>query len=279
MSDHYIDINGVKIHYLIIGKGPPAVFIHGHRSDAKRFQGLFATVGKKYKIYAPDLPGFGKSGELATFHNLENYFPYILGFIKKMNLKRVTLIGASMGVTLAAMVAMEMPQKIEKAVFLAPVFDRSSFKIPKLKYLPVIFLLLSFPRSRFLVKLINGIIRNDKVFKRFLKFFLPPEAQGPETLDYEVRQWRVMDIKVWAQTLASLLTFRFPVKRVEIKAKTLFIFPEGDQYLDIPKTVQSFAEIFPNYELLMIPGLKHMPKGELSQILDNPAVRKVIDKI
>ncbi|MDP3998477.1 MAG: alpha/beta hydrolase [bacterium] len=279
MESHYLTINGVKIHYLSGGKGKPAVFIHGHRSDAKRFQGLFSKVSKKYKIYAPDLPGFGKSEELASFHNLENYFPYVLGFIEKLNLKRFTLIGASMGVILATLAAMEMPQKVEKAVFLAPVFDRSSFKIPRIKYLPIIFLLLAFPKSRFLVKLINGIIRNDRIFKRFLKFFLTSESQEPEVLDYEVKQWRVMDIKVWAQTLASLLTFRFPKKRVKIRAKALFIFPEGDQYLDIPKTIQNFAEIFPNYELLTIPGLKHMPKGELSQVLRNPAVRKVFDKI
>lgn len=279
MQDHWMTVSGVKIHYLTLGEGKPAVFIHGHRSDAQRFKGIFADIGHRYKIYAPDLPGFGQSEELTVCHNLENYFPYVLKFVQKLKLEKFTLIGASLGATLATLVAMEMPQKIEKTVLLAPIFDRSSFKLPRFKYLWAIFLVATFPKSRFLVKLINGFIRRDRIFRKFVAFFLSPELRKPEIIDYEVKQWRVMDIKVWAQTLASLLTFKFPKKRVKIKTKALLIFTEGDQYLDVPGTITSFAEIFPQYEVMTIPGLKHMPKGDLGRVLQNPAIRQVLDKI
>lgn len=279
MRSNYVTIRGVRIHYLVGGEGKPALFIHGHRSDAQRFKSLFQRISKKYKVYAPDLPGFGRSEKLPTTHSLENYFPYISDFVKGLNLDKFTLIGASMGVVLGNFLAMEMPRKIEKVIYLAPIFDRSSFKIPKFKYLPAIFLASAFPKSRFLVKLVNGIIRNDKVFKRFLKFFYPPEAQKPEILDYEIRQWRMMDIKVWAQTLGSLLTFRFPDKKVKIKAKAILIFPDSDQYLNIQKTIRSFAEFFPHYETIRVSGLNHMPKGEISQVLKNPKVKEILEKI
>lgn len=279
MKEGYVTIKGVKIYYLVLGRGSPAIFIHGHRSDAKRFRGIFEKIGQKYKIYALDLPGFGRSDELKAHHSLENYFPYILEFVERLKFDKFTLIGASMGATLGALVAMEMPHRINKVTFLAPIFDRSSFKIPKMKYLWVTFLVSIFPKSKFVVKLINSFIRNDKLFRNFLKLFFPPEARKPEILDYEVKQWRVMDIKIWAQTLSSLLTFKFPEKRVKVQSKALFVFTEEDQYLDVPRTINSFSEIFPNFEVVTIPGLKHMPKGDLSQILKNPMIKELFDKI
>ena len=58
------DANGVKIHYLTLGKGEPVVLIHGLYSSADinwRLTGVMADLAKDHKVIAIDMPGHGRS--------------------------------------------------------------------------------------------------------------------------------------------------------------------------------------------------------------------------
>jgi len=263
MKDYFLKVNGLKIHYLVEGNGPPLLFIHGHRSDALRWQYLIRKLGEKKTVFAPDLPGFGLSQELPVFHRLENYLPYLLEIVKQLKLENFTLVGASMGAVLATSLTREIPEKIKKLILFGPVYDKTSLKIPKKKLVLALLVLSVFSRSSFLYRLFNRFIKSDRLFKTFLKINFPKEARVPEILDYEVRQWRVMSIKVWAQTLYSLLTLSLKDQK-EISTPILLIFPENDQYLDIPKTIASFKTIFPQNEIIYLKNLIHVPKGEIT---------------
>lgn len=263
MKDYFLKVNGLKIHYLIEGNGPPLLFLHGHRSDAKRWQNLIIKLGERHKVFAPDLPGFGLSQELPVFHSMENYLPYLLEFIKKINLENFILVSGSMGAAIVILLAKEIPEKIKKIILFGPIYDKSSFKIPKTKLILALFLLSTFPRSRLLVYLFNRFIKSDRLFKPFLKRCFPKEERSSQILDFEVEQWRVMSIKVWAQTLYSLLTFS-PKDQKKLDIPIILVFPENDQYLDIQKTLASFKKIFPQSEVFYIKNLAHVPKGEMT---------------
>jgi pimeloyl-ACP methyl ester carboxylesterase len=263
MKDYFLKVQGLKIHYLVEGQGPPLLFLHGHRSDAKRWKNLILKLGEKYTVFAPDLPGFGLSQELPTFHRMENYLPYLLEFIKQLKLENFTLMGGSMGAVLAVSLAKEIPEKIKKLVLLGPIYDKTSFKIPKIKLILALLLLSTFPRSGLLVRLFDRFIRSDRLFKPFLRRNFPKEARVPQILDYEVKQWRVMSIKVWAQTLYSLLTFSPKIQR-KITIPTLLIFPKNDQYLDVQKTSALFKRNFPQSEVIYLENMLHVPKGEVT---------------
>lgn len=239
------------------------LFLHGHRSDARRWQNLITKFAEKQTVFAPDLPGFGLSEQLPVFHRMENYLPYLLEFVRKLKLENFVLVGASMGAVLATLLAKEVPNRIKKMVLIGPIYDHSSFKISKLKLILGLLVLSTFPKSKFLVKVFDRFIKSDRLFKPFLKRRFPKEAQTPQILDYEVRQWRVMSIKVWAQTLYSLLTFTHKEKR-KFKIPALLIFPEKDQYVDVDKTASSFRNVFPKSEIVYLENLVHIPKGELT---------------
>lgn len=263
MKDNFLKIKDLRIHYLIEGEGVPLLFLHGHRSDARRWQNLITKFAEKQTVFAPDLPGFGLSEQLPVFHRMENYLPYLLEFVRKLKLENFVLVGASMGAVLATLLAKEVPNRIKKVVLIGPIYDHSSFKISKLKLILGLLVLSTFPKSKFLVKVFDRFIKSDRLFKPFLKRRFPKEAQTPQILDYEVRQWRVMSIKVWAQTLYSLLTFTHKEKR-KFKIPALLIFPEKDQYVDVDKTASSFRNVFPKSEIVYLENLVHIPKGELT---------------
>lgn len=262
MESCFKEIKGLKIHYLVEGEGTSLLFLHGHRSDSRRWQYLVEKLGEKYKVFAPDLPGFGLSSEMPVFHSFENYLPYLLEFIRQLKLENFILMGGSLGAVLAASLAKEIPEKIKKLILLGPIYDKTSFKMPKVKLILALFLLSVFPRSQFLVNLFDRFVRNDRLFKPFLKINFPREARTPEILDYEARQWRVMSIKIWAQTLYSLLTFS-PKNKKRIFVSTLLFFPEKDQYLNIPRTIASFKKDFPQSQVIYLKNLAHVPKGEM----------------
>src|ERR1700747_250875 len=59
----FLEINGVRLHYLERGSGPPLVLLHGNGSMIQDFQssGLLELAAKKYRAIAFGRPGCGPS--------------------------------------------------------------------------------------------------------------------------------------------------------------------------------------------------------------------------
>jgi pimeloyl-ACP methyl ester carboxylesterase len=57
----FADVNGVKLHYLVAGKGDPVVLLHGFAQTSHMWQPLIAKLSDKHTVIAPDLRGFGQS--------------------------------------------------------------------------------------------------------------------------------------------------------------------------------------------------------------------------
>src|ERR1700709_1956575 len=57
----FADVNGVKLHYLVAGKGDPIVLLHGFAETSHMWLPLIAKLSDKHTVIAPDLRGFGQS--------------------------------------------------------------------------------------------------------------------------------------------------------------------------------------------------------------------------
>ena len=55
----FADVNGVRLHYLISGKGDPVVLLHGYAETM--WLPLIAKLADKHTVIAPHLRGFGES--------------------------------------------------------------------------------------------------------------------------------------------------------------------------------------------------------------------------
>lgn len=63
------DANGVKLHYIVEGKGQPVVLIHGLHSSIRmnwQMPGVIRMLSKNYQVIALDLPGHGESDKPAS---------------------------------------------------------------------------------------------------------------------------------------------------------------------------------------------------------------------
>jgi len=55
------DINGIKMNYLIAGKGNPVILLHGYAQTSHMWRPLMAELATTNTVIAPDLRGFGQT--------------------------------------------------------------------------------------------------------------------------------------------------------------------------------------------------------------------------
>jgi pimeloyl-ACP methyl ester carboxylesterase len=107
--------DGTYIRYAVQGKGNPLLLLHTIRGRLEYFNELLPYLTKKFKVYVIDLPGHGDSPiNLQTNYDQEFLTDSIIDFIKKLNLKKLTIAGESIGAVLAATIAKKIPTSIKK---------------------------------------------------------------------------------------------------------------------------------------------------------------------
>jgi pimeloyl-ACP methyl ester carboxylesterase len=90
--------DGVQIAYHTVGEGDPAlVFVHGWSCDKSYWKEQIPFFSEKYRVVTIDLAGHGDSGEDRTDWSIPAFGQDVASVIKALNLKRVILIGHSMG--------------------------------------------------------------------------------------------------------------------------------------------------------------------------------------
>ena len=105
--------DGVPIHYSVQGKGEPAlVFIHCWSCDRHLWENQLSAFAKKHQVVTIDLPGHGESGQQRQTWSVEGFADDVNTVITKLNLKRVVLIGSSMGGPIALEATRRMPGRV-----------------------------------------------------------------------------------------------------------------------------------------------------------------------
>jgi pimeloyl-ACP methyl ester carboxylesterase len=92
---HYKD---VQIHYQAETTGSENVlFLHGFLEDLTMWEAFAASFPAKYRKITIDLPGFGQSDCLGYVHSMEEMAEVAKAVLDHLKIKRITLIGHSMG--------------------------------------------------------------------------------------------------------------------------------------------------------------------------------------
>jgi len=105
--------DGVPIHYSVTGKGEPAlVFIHCWTCNRSFWENQVAEFSKTYRVVTIDLPGHGESGQGRKTWSIESFGDDVSTVVKKLNLKRVVLVGSSMGGPIALEATRRMPDRV-----------------------------------------------------------------------------------------------------------------------------------------------------------------------
>ena len=121
---------GYRIHYYVMGPeaGPPVVLVHGLGARAEDWQNLAPYLARAgYRVYLPDLPGYGQSEKPADFsYSISDEAAVVVGFLDALGLHQVDLGGWSMGGWIVQRVAAAQPARVRKLLLFdsAGIYDR-----------------------------------------------------------------------------------------------------------------------------------------------------------
>ena len=112
-----LTIDGVNLHYLRGGSGPPLVLVHGLGSSAAvEFFHNLEPLAAHHRVFAVDLPGFGGSDKPVLEYTIELFVKAVNDLMASEGVERTALIGVSMGGRVALGLALESPEKVERLV-------------------------------------------------------------------------------------------------------------------------------------------------------------------
>jgi pimeloyl-ACP methyl ester carboxylesterase len=113
-------VQGHRMHYYVAGAadGPPVVLVHGLGGQAEDWRNLAPFLrGAGYRVYTPDLFGFGRSEKPADFsYSIPDQAAAVFAFMDAMGLKQVDLGGLSMGGWIVQRMAADHPDRIRKLI-------------------------------------------------------------------------------------------------------------------------------------------------------------------
>jgi len=105
--------DGVEIVYLTAGRGAEAlIFIHGGFADSSYWHHQLVTLSDRYQVVAVDLAGHGASGRDREVWSLAAFGEDVRAVVNDLGLRRVVVIGNSLGGPVALEAARLMPNRV-----------------------------------------------------------------------------------------------------------------------------------------------------------------------
>ena len=114
-----IEVDGVRLHYIEAGNGPPIVWIHGFGGQTYSFRHQMAEFSRGHRCVAIDLKGFGYSERAMGSYSLVEQARLMLRALDELGIERAVLVGHSMGGEVVVRMAEQAPQRVEKLVLVA----------------------------------------------------------------------------------------------------------------------------------------------------------------
>jgi pimeloyl-ACP methyl ester carboxylesterase len=121
----FAEVDGVRLHYQEAGEAnaSPAILIHGFASSNLVWSKVFLELASAgFRMIAPDLPGYGYSGKPREHeYTIARQAEIIVGFMERLGIDRAKLVGSSYGGAIAATIALDHPDLVEKLVLVGAV--------------------------------------------------------------------------------------------------------------------------------------------------------------
>jgi pimeloyl-ACP methyl ester carboxylesterase len=115
----FIEVDGVRLHYVERGTGRPLVLFHGNGSMIQDFEssGLIDLAAKNYRVIVFDRPGFGHSSRPRdVVWTPEAQASLFANALDRLNVRKAIVLGHSWGASVAVALAIRRPALVEALV-------------------------------------------------------------------------------------------------------------------------------------------------------------------
>ena len=99
----------------VVGKGDPLVILHGLLGSADNWRSMSRRLGARYQVFAPDLPNHGRSPH-SDILDYDVMAADVREFMEQQALRRVMLLGHSMGGKVAMQFAIDYSAQVDRLI-------------------------------------------------------------------------------------------------------------------------------------------------------------------
>ena len=119
-QDRYIQVGNVRTRYWASGEGDSTgILLHGLGGYIENWEENIAALAQVRRVYALDLPGFGRSDKPRVEYTIQYLAEFVKDFMIAQDIDQATLIGESLGGAIALQFVLQYPQLVEKLVLAA----------------------------------------------------------------------------------------------------------------------------------------------------------------
>lgn len=127
LQSTWTPIGGVQMHARVSVRatrpGPPIVLVHGLGVSSRYMIPTARLLAPHYRVYAPDLPGSGRSGKPRGVLDLAGLAAALAAWLRATGLRNAVLVGNSLGCQTIATLGQRHPDLVARAVFIGPTMD------------------------------------------------------------------------------------------------------------------------------------------------------------
>ena len=116
MAPQKVRIHGHDLSYVDSGSGPVVLFIHGILGSQRQWAHLVDKMDDDHRVLVPDLFGHGDSAKPLGDYSLSAHAAAMRDLLDHLEIKRVTLVGHSLGGGIAMQFYYLFPERVERLV-------------------------------------------------------------------------------------------------------------------------------------------------------------------
>jgi pimeloyl-ACP methyl ester carboxylesterase len=255
----FVELEGMQVHLRDQGRRDdplPLLLIHGTSASLHTWEGWVEQLQSERRLISVDLPGFGLTGpDPAGDYRIERYVDFIDAVLNELELEQAVLVGNSLGGWIAWEYALAQPGRVYSLILI----DAAGYgSLPK--QIPIGFRL---ARNAWMRPLL------EQLLPRFLVRDSVRQVYGDPTKVTEALVDRYFELSLREGNRGALFD-RFAqglgspdnaARVARVSQPTLILWGELDQLIPLGDG-QRFAADIEQAELVLLPGLGHVPHEE-----------------
>jgi len=252
----FLNVNGVRMHYVRKGQGHPLVLIHGSFGSLYYFtHSIFDAASREYDAIAFDQPGYGYSERPPGSNmTLKDHAAYLREALKQLGIENPVLAAHSWGSGVALAYALEYPEDLSALVLIngyvrpAPPPVDLEYRIPIMPVIGKLFLECFFvPAGK-----IQALTRSGETFA--------PNAEDKEyvrvvanlALRPTTYQWNAQDVRNCSPSLRTMVA-----RYGSIKVPVFIMTGDSDTVASTERHAKWLHEQIPGSQLTVLPQTGH----------------------
>lgn len=254
----FLTVDGVRLHHVDRGEGPPIVLLHGNGSMVEDWvtSGVLDGLAEQHRVLAFDRPGYGHSARpRRRVWTPEAQADLVAHALDRISVPDAVVVGHSWGAMVAMALAQRHPARVSQLVLV------SGYYFPSVR-LDV--LLMSGPA----VPGIGDIVRHtiSPPLTRLVWPALMRKMFGPKDVPAKFHRfpremaWRPSQIRASAEETALMIpaAFRLSKKYKDLAVPTLIVAADGDRIVSFERQSRRLHGTIAHSRLRQVSGHGHM---------------------